>query len=496
MSDNLPHPQYRTARLIVIAFLTVFAVVYGWQCVEHGRAIVPAKTEDPAAKLKKEKLGNDFTAYYSAGEQARPGRNIYDWQSTSVPHRPYEYPPFFAVFPMMPLSYLPYNTALAFFYALNVLLLAASFWMLRKLLWPPLSAYTTEGNGTGTVPPHLWPLSGMLFALALSWRFIHSNTNESNANLYLLFLLTLALSLDQRWAQNGGETPRGGLCCGLAVALATAVKVTPGLFGVYFLWSLRRWAMLGGAIGLVLFLFVVPGIFLGWEMNLKYLDAYKSFALGKTAGGEQSDSDPNRIIIGRPRQLDPHDSDSPEGVGVSIKGMLTSLLTPSPALRKSGDKPRTVNFMTLDSKQVDRIWKALSLVLLLGTVALTFGANARQNTHAAALSWSLVTVAMTLISPMTRIAHLVVLAIPLATLVALLQQKKLTGTPKMLAWAAFILLSISPATGEYLRALGFTTFALIVLYVALASALRNRTTFSADFIRIHPDPGPNKAGGL
>ncbi len=487
MPDSLPHPQYRTIRLIVAALLVAFAIVYGWQCVEHGRADLPLKTDEPA---KRGKLGNDFTAFYSAGEQARLGRNIYDWQGTSVPHRPYEYPPLFAVFPMLPLSYFPYNTALAFFYALNALLLAASFLMLRKLLWPPLSEY-----GAAT-PLWLLPLAGMLLTLAFCWRFIHSNTNESNANLYLLFLLTLALYFDRRWAQNGGEIPRGGLFCGLAVALGTAIKLTPGLFGVYFLWSLRRWAMLGGALGLFLFLFVVPGIFLGWETNLKYLDAYKSFALGKTAGAEQSDSDPNRIIIGRPRQLDPHDSDSPEGVGVSIKGVLTSLLTPSPALRKSGDKPRTVNIANLDIMKVNLIWKMMSVALMCVTIELTFRGRTRRNTFAAALSWSLVTVAMTLISPLTRIAHLVVLAIPVATLVALLQQKKLSDTPKTLAWAAFILLSISPATGEYLRALGFTTFALIVLYVALATALRDRTSYSADFIRIHPDPGPDTAAGL
>ena len=495
MPDSLPHPQYRTIRLIVAGLFAAFAVVYGWQCVEHGRADLPLKTDEPA---KKGKLGNDFTAFYSAGEQARLGRNIYDWQGTSVPHRPYEYPPLFAVFPMMPLSYLPYNTALAFFYALNVLLLASSFLMLRKLLWPPLAAYGTEGNGTGTVPPHLWPLVGMLFTLALTWRFIHSNTNESNANLYLLFLLTLALYLDRRWAQNGGEIPRGGLCCGLAVALGTAIKLTPGLFGVYFLWSLRRWAMLGGALGLVLFLFVVPGIFLGWQANLKYLEAYETFALGKTVEVEPPDTTNalNRIVIGRSRQLDPHDSDSPEGVGVSMKGVLTSLLTPSPALRKSGDKPRTVNIANLDIMKVNLIWKMMSVALMLVTIELTFRGRTRRNTVAAALSWSLVTVAMTLISPLTRIAHLVVLAIPVATLVALLQQKKLTGTPKTLAWAALTLLSVSPATGEYLRALGFTTFSLIVLYVALASALRNRTTFTEDFIRIHPDRGPDTAAGL
>ena len=43
------------------------------------------------------------------------------------------------------------------------------------------------------------------------------------------------------------------------IELEAAIKLTPGLFGIYFLWARRGWSMLGGALGLALFLVVVPG---------------------------------------------------------------------------------------------------------------------------------------------------------------------------------------------------------------------------------------------
>src|SRR5262249_19843390 len=50
---------------------------------------------------------------------------------------------------------------------------------------------------------------------------------------------------------------------GAILGLAIACKVTPALFMPYFLWK-RAWKTLAGcAAGLALFLFLVPGLFLG-----------------------------------------------------------------------------------------------------------------------------------------------------------------------------------------------------------------------------------------
>src|SRR6185295_301994 len=100
-----------------------------------------------------------------------------------------------------------------------------------------------------------------------------------------------------RYAKPLQETPRGGILSGLSIALATAFKLTPGIFGIYFLWSWRKWSMLGGALGLVLFLFLVPSSLLGWETNNNYLKTYAEYAAGKTKGDQHVADDPDRIII-------------------------------------------------------------------------------------------------------------------------------------------------------------------------------------------------------
>ena len=230
---------------VMTLLLLAAALGYGAICVHHGSWSY-AKAAAQAGAKNAEKQGTDFTAFYSAGELARQGKNIYDWRASSTPRRPFIYPPMFALFPMLPLSLLPHDVALGVFYALNVLALAAALWMLRLMLWPPAGAPQARCCST--------PMIGMLLTLAVSWRFIHANTIVGNANLLILFLIVLALFLEWRAGQTqiraAALSERGHpsqIMSGIVVGLATAFKLTPGLFGVFFLWSWRRWAMLGGA---------------------------------------------------------------------------------------------------------------------------------------------------------------------------------------------------------------------------------------------------------
>jgi hypothetical protein len=98
------------------------------------------------------------------------------------------------------------------------------------------------------------------------------------------------------------------------------------------------------------------------------------------------------------------------------------------------------------------------------------------------LSLGLVTSAMLLISPLTRKAHLVVLLIPVAALIALLQQDRLKGSGRRWAWAGLLALGlhgvifsagiVGQRVNEVVQAMGATTFSVLLLYVATAVALR------------------------
>jgi hypothetical protein len=232
-------------------------------------------------------------------------------------------------------------------------------------------------------------------------------------------------------------------------------------------------------------------LWLGWSTNMTYVRAFASVMSRKMTASAPSESNEfEGIVIGRVRDLDPAQAENQQGVGVSLRGTLTNLLTPAPALKKRGDEPRTVNVLSLDPAQAARIANACALILLLVTIVLTFAARSDRNAYAQALSWSLVCVAMVLISPLTRIAHLVVLILPVATLIALLQNRLRHGAAQKLAWISLIILSVGGAllsgslvgerNSEFLRALGFTTFALLLMYAALAMCLLQlRTRVSA-----------------
>lgn len=463
--------------------LVAAACVYGKICVSHG-----SWDYAKAAAQSPEKQGTDFTAFYSAGELARLGKNIYGWRESSTPRRPFIYPPMFALFPMAPLSMLSHDAAYAVFFALSIIALAAGLLLLRRVLWPP------------DLPVQnfwLFPGAALLLAVLLNWRFIDANNKVGNANLIIFFLIALALYLDCRARETSNS--RTEILSGMSIGLATVFKLTPGLFGVFQLWTRRKWALLGGALSLVLFLLFAPALWFGWEMNTKYLRAFVKNAAGKALKGAAADNAADEITVGwghppgdskRTSPPSPDDEESPStdakyppGDGVSLRGPFANLLTPAPALKARSGSPqnRAINILSLEPAQARFMANVCSLLLLILTIALTFTPS--NDPRANALAWSLVALTMVLISPMTRIAHLVVLLLPVTSLLALLQQRMLSGKTKTLAWSALIALGAGTALvsglAKYSRAIetlqvgGFTTLTLLLLYAAVAFALRS-----------------------
>ncbi|MCZ7646306.1 MAG: DUF2029 domain-containing protein [Planctomycetota bacterium] len=504
--SSAPQPQDRPADPYARAFRAAKLVLllalagYGVRCVRHGRWEDPK----PGASRKEERHrhnGTDFTAYYSAGELARKGENLYDWRASSTPRRPFIYPPFFAVFPMAPLSLLSHNAALGVFYALNVALLLGALWLLRKLLWPADAA---------ALPFWRRPEVGLALAVLACGRFLDSNMVLGQANVFVLALVTLGLYALARQVEadamvrgaaaptrgtNDSAPSRGtggawlGLAGGLAVAAATTIKLTPGLFGLYFLWARRGWAMAGGALGLALCLFVLPAPVLGFSHNLELLGAFAAHAKEKAAGpgagagGDEEEGDEGELSIGWGGDFEQSYQGKGRGVGISLRGTLLKLLTKQPP---SEDRP-VLNVAEFAPSAVAKGAAILGLVLLACTVALTAPRWARADAAALALSWGLVATTILLLSPLTRKAHAVILLVPVAALLALLQRDALDagcGCARKLAFGALAflglagLLSSPDVVGDYasewLHTAGLFTLALLGLHAALAAALWSR----------------------
>lgn len=492
----------RRRRRLVFALLVLAAV--GWGGV---RSVKNARWEPPPSPLSSKyekrhrKDGSDFTCYYSAGELARKGLDIYNYRGSSTPTRQYIYPPLFAVFPMAPLSFLPQTWAAGVYYVLNVLLLAVVFVWLRELLWPRRASPRNRAGTAGTAEAVGASLDeeerrrranvGLFFALLLSLRFIENNLRSGNANLVVLFLLTWALKeLAARRDFRGG----------LATALATAVKVSPGLFGLYLLWS-RRWkALLGGAVGLMLFLLVIPSAALGPQRNWEMLERFYGLVVAPTVQAKnRGPADSERTAGGKPYVT-----------GISLRGTLMKLLSPVVALRKKQavNGRRTVNIVAWSPVTARRAADAAALAVLVCTVLLTLrrkeedeedsfagaeeepaGRPARTDRLAAA--WGLTTTAMLLIAPITRKGHLTLVLLPCAVLIAFLQRGLLTSRARrfvlasLWVFAAAVLLSapelykmlLGKRTGEvvggHVHACGTLTAGLLVLFAGNAAALRH-----------------------
>jgi hypothetical protein len=163
--------------------------------------------------------------------------------------RNYPNPPIMALV-LRPLADLPPLAGGLVWYYLKVAMALAAFALTFRLVEEPGQPF---------------PSWAKALAVLLSLRPILSDLTHGNVNLFILFLVVVALTAFRRgW----------DVLAGLVMALAIACKVTPALFVGYFLWK-RAWRTLFGIqIGLILFLFLVPAIFLGWGKNLELLSSW------------------------------------------------------------------------------------------------------------------------------------------------------------------------------------------------------------------------------
>jgi alpha-1,2-mannosyltransferase len=190
------------------------------------------------------------------GDSARPNRSAFlrwrdqilelddgvnIWEKHNYPN-----PPIMAML-LKPLVLLPpVLGSLAWFYLKSFMAVAAIF----------LAFQLVE------TPGQPWPSWTKALAVALSIRPIMGDLSHGNINLFILLLCVGALYCFRL---------RRDLAGGMALGLAIACKLTPALLVPYFLWK-RCWKLVASCcLGLALFLWLVPGLYFGFEQNQAYL---------------------------------------------------------------------------------------------------------------------------------------------------------------------------------------------------------------------------------
>src|SRR5262245_57234947 len=178
----------------------------------------------------------------------------------------YPNPPIMALI-LKPLAGLPpLAGALTWFYLKAGMALVSLWCVFRMVEGPGEEDAETRRRGDAergplSASPRLrvsacFPGWAKALTVLLSIRPIMGDLSHGNVNLFILFLVALALFAFTRGRQ---------VTAGVLVGLAVACKVTPALFLVYFLWK-RAWrAAAGGVLGLVLFFLLVPAAFWGWQ---------------------------------------------------------------------------------------------------------------------------------------------------------------------------------------------------------------------------------------
>ncbi len=236
-------------------------------------------------------------------------------------------------------------------------------------------------------PEAPFPVWAKNLTILLSLRPVMGDLTHGNVNLFILFLVALGLYAIRRQRDYLG---------GATIALAVACKVTPALFIPYFLWK-RAWKTLAGmAVGLVLFLVLIPSLFLGFARNWELLHSWTDQMITPfVVQGVVTSEHQNQ----------------------SLPGFLYRMTTASPSFIDWDNKTSTYdNVMTLDVSVVKWILKGCMLafaLLVVWTCRTPF--SSRYGWRLAA-EYSIVILGMLIFSERTWKHHCVTLVAPFAVL--------------------------------------------------------------------------------
>jgi hypothetical protein len=306
-------------------------------------------------------------------------------------------------------------------------------------------------------PGRAFPFWAAALAVILSLRPILGDLSHGNVNLFILFLVMAAL-----YAFRRGQD----LTSGVLLALAIACKVTPALFVPYWLWK-RAWRALAGcALGLVLFLLLVPGLFLGMGRNVELLRSwYDGMVRPYVSAGEVTTDHPNQ----------------------SLPGLVYRWLTPSPSSYDKGAPQDYVNIAAVDPARLRGLIKGcMAAFAALVVWSCRTPTQPRQNWRLAA-EFSLVLVGMLLFSERTWKHHCVTLLLPFTVLLYYLATEP--AGVRLRAYlattlAAVALLMASTSTGwleewdrtaKQAQADGAYVWANLLLIAALVVVLRRQS---------------------
>jgi alpha-1,2-mannosyltransferase len=234
-----------------------------------------------------------------------------------------------------------------------------------------------------------FPWWAKVLTVLLCLRPIAGDLVHGNVNLFILFLVVGALVSFCR---------RRDLLAGALLGLAIACKVTPALFVPYFLWK-RAWKTLAGTTaGITLFVWVIPGLVLGWQENHQYLTSWyrnmvQPFAEGKVTS---------------------------EAVNQSLPGLMSRLLTHHPSFVMRGEEAYIPteyhNVLDLSDQAVQWLLRGCFAGFAVLVIWRCRTPTADRGSWRLLAEFSVIILGMLLLSERTWKHHCVTLLLPFAVL--------------------------------------------------------------------------------
>ena len=224
-------------------------------------------------------IGYDFTSYLLSAQALLDGQNPYQ---TDTPFT-YSYPMFLA-FLLIPLCKVPYWLANLTWFAVNVLSLLGSVFILVRLTLPHTKLDWTS---------HL--IGPLVLSLLLMAGVIQNNLLNGQVN----FVVLLSCMLFLKYFLANKTLPAS-----LFLAMAAAIKLVPLIL---FLFVLLRRDFRVLALSTVLFVIfcLLPAVTLGGDVTVIYGEYVQNFILGKFSGGAEQAEQTYYTLYGFLTQLLP-----------------------------------------------------------------------------------------------------------------------------------------------------------------------------------------------
>ena len=255
--------------------------------------------------------------------------------------------------------------------------------------------------------------------LLLSLRPILGDLHHGNNNLLILFLIVSMLYAWRRGFDVGA---------GLLLALATTYKVTPALFFFYFAYK-RSWkTILWGALGMGVFLLIIPSLVIGPQFNAECLGMwFHRMIMPYVAEGATSSQEVNQSV---PAYL------------------ARMLIEQTPSMKRYGVK-HDLNVVSMDPALVRYVIKGV-ICGFLGLLAILCRTKATNRRDPRLLGeFALVVLTMLFVSERSWKHHYVTVLLPITYLVSEFFSPRLGQRGRMaiaFAWAmAFGLMASTSA---------------------------------------------------